>query len=94
MVAPFNACKVDVAMPGNHDFDFGAVQMRKVIAKMTTNEFRPKGIRDEERLELRKMISKDKRITKETGAADLNIRKSISTQSYSKHAEPKIMEEL
>ena len=36
MVAPFNACKVDVSMPGNHEFDFGAVQMRKVVSKMTT----------------------------------------------------------
>ena len=23
MISPFNACKVDVCMPGNHDFDFG-----------------------------------------------------------------------
>jgi 2',3'-cyclic-nucleotide 2'-phosphodiesterase (5'-nucleotidase family) len=27
MIAPFNACKVDVAMIGNHDLDFGVVQM-------------------------------------------------------------------
>ena len=70
MVAPFNACKVDVAMPGNHDFDFGAVQMRKVIANMTTNEFRPEGIRDEEKLELRKRMSIDKRV--DTGLKKVN----------------------
>jgi len=54
MVAPFNACKVDVSMPGNHEFDFGAVQMRKMIAKMTTSEYRPLGVHDEEKAEFLK----------------------------------------
>jgi 5'-nucleotidase len=48
MISPFNACKVDVSMPGNHDFDFGVDQCRKCIAQMTTNEYRPVGLRDED----------------------------------------------
>jgi len=52
--------------------------MRKVIAKMTTNEFRPMGIRDEEKKEMRKMIQKDKQVTKETGMPDLALRRNIS----------------
>ena len=44
MIAPFNACKVDVAMIGNHDLDFGMVQMQKLIEKCTTKEFAPVGV--------------------------------------------------
>jgi 2',3'-cyclic-nucleotide 2'-phosphodiesterase (5'-nucleotidase family) len=32
MTAPYNHLKVDVAMVGNHDFDFGCARMRKAIA--------------------------------------------------------------
>ena len=48
MVAPFNACKVDISCVGNHDLDFGIIQMRKCIAKMTTNEHRPMGMSNED----------------------------------------------
>ena len=42
MVSVFNRCNVDVAMPGNHDYDFGILQLRKCVAKMTTKENWPK----------------------------------------------------
>jgi 2',3'-cyclic-nucleotide 2'-phosphodiesterase (5'-nucleotidase family) len=41
MISPFNACKCDVAMAGNHDLDFGVVKMSTCIAQMTTEEFHP-----------------------------------------------------
>ena len=35
MVYPFNRCEVDVAMIGNHDLDFGVLQMEDLISLTT-----------------------------------------------------------
>ena len=47
MIAPYNACKADVAVVGNHDLDFGITQMAKCFAKTTTAEFKPIGVEDD-----------------------------------------------
>jgi 5'-nucleotidase len=33
MILPFNRCQVDVAMIGNHDLDFGVLQMEDILIK-------------------------------------------------------------
>ena len=33
MVLPFNMCNVNVAMIGNHDLDYGILQLKDVIRK-------------------------------------------------------------
>ena len=52
MVGPFNCCKVDVAMLGNHDLDFGVRQMRACIANTITGEFIPKVAYEKSRIKL------------------------------------------
>ena len=33
MILPFNRCQVDVAMIGNHDLDFGVLQMEDILKR-------------------------------------------------------------
>ena len=41
MIYPFNRCEVDIAMIGNHDLDFGVLQMEDLLSQ-TMASVKPK----------------------------------------------------